>query len=862
MRKGKRILLIAGVLVLSVNTASASLFRHRSAEKKSAPQAQAQPADAGAMTLTAIEIEQSPAPRIVLKTSASPAYTSYSPTPDVFVIDLTGAVKASTLTIPSTLPPSIASIAAEEVMEMGTRLTRVTFHLNQPGALQAAPNGNMVAVTLPAVTAPAAAPEQIAAVAPVKEMAIEPVAEPVRETAKVVEPEVIAEPIAANKAKTLRKVETNGAGPALQIQLSGDGALSYKALTLEQPSRLVIDLEGVKNKVAKTKIAVENSVVKGVRIAQFSDSVTRVVVDLDQKTPYHIAKAGERLVVSFGEAAASMPLPAATQAPATVAVSTPKTTAPAKTVAADIPSQVATVAETSSTWKMPPSASKGAKSVIRSGDQAAPPAPAPKPAPAPNPALARTPAQTSTTPVPSSGNVQPSASGTVIGGENIFGEPTMPGQQGNAGQGAASSTTITGGFLGGTRFLSGAERTYTGEPISLNLKDADIKDVLRTFAQLTGLNIAIDPGVTGSVTVDFVDVPWDQALDIILRQNGLSYVLEGNVMRIGTLTRLAAVAAATRALQEEERLNVPLTTVSFKLSYARASDVMGLLAQIASARGRIITDTRTNQLIITEIPTYLQVMRNLIESVDVPTRQVLIEARIVETSKTFSQQYGVIWGFQGSLDPALGTGTGLVFPNRIDFVGGPFSFGSGAPNVLSFHLGDVLGAFNLDVALTAAESEGYVRIVSAPRVVTQDNTPAQIQSGLQIPFQTRINFTTTISYVDATLNLSVIPQITEAGTVIMDIAVQKNEPAVGLTIEGAAGTPIQTRQARTRLMVRDGGTSVIGGIYQASDNRAETRLPFLHQIPVLGNLFKTHSIGPNRHDELLIFITPRILRTS
>jgi type IV pilus assembly protein PilQ len=173
----------------------------------------------------------------------------------------------------------------------------------------------------------------------------------------------------------------------------------------------------------------------------------------------------------------------------------------------------------------------------------------------------------------------------------------------------------------------------------------------------------------------------------------------------------------------------------------------------------------------------------------------------------------------------------------------------------------VLGGFSLDVALNAAETEGLVRIVSAPRVVTQDNTAAQIQSGLQIPFQTRVNFTTTISYVDATLNLSVIPQITESGTVIMDIAVQKNEPATGLAIEGAAGTPIQTRQARTRLMVRDGGTSVIGGIYQASDNNAQSRLPFLHQIPVLGNLFKTHNIQ-NSHDELLIFITPRILRTS
>jgi type IV pilus assembly protein PilQ len=842
MRKGKRILLIAGVVALSVNPASASLFRRRSAEK-SAPPAQAQStAEPAAMSLTAIDVEQSPA-RVVLKTSAAPAYTSYSPTPDLFVIDLTGTSKASTLSIPATLPASITSIAADEVTEMGTRLTRVTFHLAQPGSLQAAANGNTVAIALPSAPAPAVASAE-PKVDP-KVEAIEPIATPAEKPAEkvaVIEPVVTAEPVtiisSGKPAKTLKKVEATGTGANVQVQLAADGSLTYKALTLEKPSRLVLDLEGVKSKVANSKMSVDGTIVKGVRVGQFKDDVARVVVDLSEKTPYRVSRAGDRLIVTFGEMAATMPAVIETKATETKPVET-KAAAPV------------TVAENNAAWKMPPSASKGAKAVIRSGDQATPPAPAPKPTAAAPPQPAVTPAPTPTT-----------NTGTVIGGENIFGEPTAPGQQGNAGQGAASNTTITGGFLGGTRFLSGAERTYTGEPISLNLKDADIKDVLRTFAQLTGLNIAIDPGVSGSVTVDFVDVPWDQALDIILRQNGLSYVLEGNVMRIGTLQRLAAEAVATRALQEEERLNVPLTTVSFKLSYARASEVMGLLSQIASPRGRIIVDGRTNQLIITEIPTYLQTMRNLIESVDVPTRQVLIEARIVETSKTFSQQYGIIWGFQGSLDPALGTGTGLVFPNRVDFVGGPFSFGSGAPNVLSFHLGDVLGAFNLDVALTAAESEGYVRIVSAPRVVTQDNTAAQIQSGLQIPFQTRINFTTTIQYVDATLNLSVIPQITEAGTVIMDISVQKNEPATGLAIEGAAGTPIQTRTARTRLMVRDGGTSVIGGIYQASDNRSETRLPFLHQIPVLGNLFKTHNIGPNRYDELLIFITPRILRTS
>src|ERR1041385_1007712 len=251
-------------------------------------------------------------------------------------------------------------------------------------------------------------------------------------------------------------------------------------------------------------------------------------------------------------------------------------------------------------------------------------------------------------------------------------------------------------------------------------------------------------------------------------------------------------------------------------------------------------------------------MRALIDSVDVPTRQVVIEARIVETSKTFAQQYGFQWGFAGSMDPSLGTGTGLVFPNRVDVVGGPFDFGPGVP-VLTFHMANVLGTFNLDLQLNATETEGLVRVVSAPRVQTQDNVPAEIQSGFQIPFQTRINFTTTVAYVDATLRLAVTPQITESGTVIMDINVQKNEPAVGLAVEGGAGTPLSTRTAHTRLMVRDGGTAVIAGIYQTKENNAQTRLPFLHQIPVLGNLFKTHDIN-NSHDELLIFITPRIVR--
>ncbi|MGH7484850.1 MAG: type IV pilus secretin PilQ, partial [bacterium] len=381
-----------------------------------------------------------------------------------------------------------------------------------------------------------------------------------------------------------------------------------------------------------------------------------------------------------------------------------------------------------------------------------------------------------------------------------------------------------------------------------------------TFAQLTGLNMAIDQNVSGAVTVDFVDVPWDQALEIILHQNSLAYVLEGNVMRIGTAQRLGDEAEANRRLSEAEKLNVPLSTVGFKLSYARATDVAVLLKEMASPRARVIVDQRTNQLIISEIPLYLQTMTRLIESVDVPTRQVVIEARIVETTKTFAQQYGVNWGFQGTMDPSLGTGTGLVFPNRIDTVGGPFQFGAGNP-AISFSLQNVLGTFNLDFALLAAENEGLVRVISAPRVMVQDNTAAEIQSGFSIPYQTRINLTTTVQYVDATLRLAVTPQITEAGTIIMDIQVQKNDPDTGLNIVGGAGTPLSTRRAQTKLMVRDGGTTVIAGIYQVKENNAQTRMPFVHQIPIIGSLFRTHDIS-STHDELLIFITPRIVRQS
>ncbi|HEX9983432.1 MAG TPA: type IV pilus secretin PilQ [Thermoanaerobaculia bacterium] len=865
MRRAKRIVLVAILLVGSVGAADAGLFK-RKADK---------PAEAAAapMSLTAIELDGS---RVLLQTSGAPAYTSYSPSPNVFVVDLTGTGRPATLSIPTTLPSSVASLTADEVVEMGSRLTRVTFRLTQSFSPQASAIDGAVVVTLPA-----SAPMQTAATP-----ALEPVAAPqstLVETLPAEVPAPVAEPVVENltpapapaparaeisievpaeplkKAKNVRRVETASVDGDVEVRISGDGSMTYKAFRLENPARLVVDLNGVKNGVAKNAVEVDDDVVKRVRVAQFQTApvpVTRVVIDLTGKSEYTIRNVGDSVRVAFGAAqfgtaaprtAAATPKPVqqpvqqAMQQPApqldapkpaaskkiniideTAAAApkfTPRAAEPQQT---DVAAQVPVVAENAVNWQMP-----AAPAAVTNTNRATT-------APAPRGARAVINAPIDQAPPDTRRN------------EDVF-------------QDAQQAQPLVGTMANQAgRQLSSGQRQFTGEPISLALKDADIKDVLRTFAQLTGLNIAVDPGVTGQVTVDFVEVPWDQALDLILRQNGLTYVLEGNVMRVGRIDRIRQEAREMTDLQEQERLNVPLTTLSFKLSYARAQEVASVLTSMASPRARIIVDSRTNQLIISEIPQYLQTMRNLIETLDVPTRQVVIEARIVETSKLFQQQYGFNWGFDGLLDPTVGTGTGLVFPNRVSFTGGPFEFGPGDP-VISFSLSDVLGTFNLDFALNAFEQEGLVKVISAPRVTTQDNTPAEIQSGFQIPYQTRINFTTTVTYLDATLRLSVTPQITESGTVIMDIALQKNEPATGLAIEGAAGTPLTTRQARTRLMVRDGGTAVIAGIYQATDNNSQIRLPFIHQIPIIGNLFKTHNVQ-TRHDELLIFITPRIVR--
>ena len=415
-------------------------------------------------------------------------------------------------------------------------------------------------------------------------------------------------------------------------------------------------------------------------------------------------------------------------------------------------------------------------------------------------------------------------------------------------------------------------KQYTGHPISLDFQGADLRAVLRTFAEISGLNIVIDPAVQGSVDVALRDVPWDQALDIILRANKLGYSVDGTIVRVAPLTVLADEEKQRRQLSEQQALSGELQVMTATLSYATAEQVRPLLLKSAlTQRGSIEFDTRSNTLIITDLQSALDRASSLIATLDRPQPQVEIEARIVITNKSFRREVGAQLGLGGEMSARLGNPLPLAFPNSVRGGGrtGAPSPTNGAPNAvdlgvegatsaLGLALGAVNGAFNLDVALTALENEGKLSVISTPRVSTQNNVEAEIAQGTQIPIQTVANNTVTVTFKDAALVLRVTPQITAANTVIMKIALENAQADFGRSVNGIP--PIDTQRANTSVLVGDGQTTVIGGIYFSSQEARQGRTPVMHKIPLLGWLFK-NDLSNTQNNELLIFITPRILKS-
>jgi len=416
-------------------------------------------------------------------------------------------------------------------------------------------------------------------------------------------------------------------------------------------------------------------------------------------------------------------------------------------------------------------------------------------------------------------------------------------------------------------------RRFTGHPVSLDFQGADLRAVLRTFSEISGLNIVIDPAVQGSVDVALRDVPWDQALDIILRANKLGYMVDGTIVRVAPLAVLADEESQRRKLSEEQAMAGSLQVLTKTLSYAKAEELQQLLTKSAlSQRGIVQVDPRTNTVIITDLPERLAIATDLIGTLDRPQPQVEIEARIVQANKNYARQLGIQWGFNGRLDPSLGNTTNLAFPNSASLGGrlgaqGPtggqqtstaVNLGAASPtSAVGLALGSVNGAFNLDFALTAAETSGNLRVLSTPRVSAQNNMEAEITQGVQIPIQTVANNTVTVSFRDAALTLKVTPQITASGTVIMKIALENAQPDFSRSVNGIP--PINTQRANTQVLVNDGQTTVIGGIFVSQEQSLNDRTPGLSQIPLLKWLFQRNTVS-DQSTELLIFITPKISR--
>jgi type IV pilus assembly protein PilQ len=416
---------------------------------------------------------------------------------------------------------------------------------------------------------------------------------------------------------------------------------------------------------------------------------------------------------------------------------------------------------------------------------------------------------------------------------------------------------------------------YTGNAVSLDFQGADLRAVLRTFSEISGLNLVIDPTIQGTVDVALRDVPWDQALDIILRANKLGYVVDGTIVRVAPLTVLAAEEEERRRLTDAQALAGELQVLTRSLNYSKAADLRELITTtILSQRGSIQFDARTNTIIIQDLADRLERAASLISTLDRPEPQVEIEARIVQTTREFARRLGVQWGFNGQASTALGNALPTTFPNQVQLGGrtgtaqGPGGTGDtvsnavnlgvqGASSAAGLALGSINGALNLDVQLSAIERSGQGRILSTPKVSTQNNIEAEITQGIQIPIQTVANNTVTVSFRDAALTLRVTPQITAANTVIMRIAMENSAPDFSRAVNGIP--PIDTQRALTQVLVSSGETTVIGGIYISREQTSQDRTPALHRVPLLGWLFRRDEFTDESR-ELLIFITPKVMR--
>ncbi|MBI2683065.1 MAG: AMIN domain-containing protein, partial [Acidobacteriales bacterium] len=671
---------------------------------------------------------------LTIRASGAFTHTEYRPADNLLLIDLAGvsASKLENRTRELAAHPGVQSYRVLGYKGAnGANTTRIEVTLVPNAQVNVSESGNalQVRVSGETLTAKAAAP----APAPHKS-------------------DAAAAPVAAHPVQ-IRNVTVSRGKAGMQVEIAASGPMAPKAMKLTAPDRIVIDVPNATPAMAKKLIPVNSGEIKAVRMAKYSQQPpsTRIVVDLARMQEFALESNGPRATLKLGSTVAAQP--AETKA------------APATITAMVVPAQAPTTASNSVLVLEPKVTTRPATK-----EDVAPVEP--------------TPAQRA---VEAASKFQSSATDIPLTNTNASMKTQPPLTPAVMQSAAAQATSASSGGCAGNKF--------TGEPISVNLKDVDVKDFFRLIHEISGLNIVLDQQVKGNLTIVLEDVPWDQALSIVMKNNSLDCQLDGNVLRIAATATLKKEADDRRAQIDAQALAVDTVTINRYLSYAVAKDAVPTIKGFLSARGTVLADDRTNALIISDIPNTLPAIDRLIRELDRKTQEVEIEARVVAATRSFARDIGTQLAFgiandggSTAVGGASAVGTSPISRTPVPGIihvgdassGNPLpipffsNLGVGARTSSGLSISNVGSRYRLDFILTMAETRGLVKILSRPRIVTQNNVQAVVRQGQRIPVVTaaQLGGPPTVTYVDAFLRLTVRPQITAEGTIFLNVDVE------------------------------------------------------------------------------------------
>jgi type IV pilus secretin PilQ/predicted competence protein len=791
-------------------------------------------------TLKAITVSAGPpCEELVVRVDGAYAYKAVQVAPDVLFIDLAGAQIGSVPRSASWSTPLMSGYRLLQFQDAsGRSVVRVQvdtrraepFVIQRDRAALRVLFGTTASEAPPIVASPAAAAATV--------------------------PAAVVAPASAHGSVMVSNVtfDKRESGETF-VDISTSRTASYHVMVLKHPARLVVDIEGARASSRQRSFVADTLVLHGVRIGQFREKdppVVRVVADLngDPAFEVHTTPGGVRIELRpRGMTGPTLSL-AKTTTPA------PGTRRPEAKPAPEASSGEPPVAAAKASTLEPTTEVINRKPVAAIPVQAAP-LDAAKPDVQSTLPPTESSKQVAAAPLPRPSDTTPEALRAEQAARTLTaGTPQTPPP-------AAQETPP-----GSVNPPAEDKEKFTGEPISLNLKDVDLKDFFRLIHEISGLNIIVDPNVSGSVTMVLDSVPWDQALDIVLKNNRLGKTLEGNVLRIAKVETLTAEQEEAAKLAAARQNAAPLVTIFQPLNYAKAGIVATLLKSWAgggalSRRGTVLVDERANTLIISDIQAQIPIIQGILAKLDKKSKQVSIEARVVLATANFTRNLqaalsGAARTTQGSTLIGGVTGTGAQITPGVTFPSLPPTQTieqTSAGGFGAVAISNASSRYLINAVIAASEERDEAKTISRPTIVTQNNVQGRVMQGTQVPIQTNINNTISVQYENATLELTVTPQVTDDGNIFMMI--QVTNASVGAVLTNA-GPSINTQSATTQVMVPDGGTVVFGGITVTGRSKSATYVPWLGSIPILGHLFKSSNVQ-DQDQELLFFVSPKIL---